>query len=660
MRKATVVISSALLILALGGAGFVYLRINSTLRETREQVSKKGNLAFDLLTLDSSSTGTKTGFEPLPSPNDAVAGATFGGRVYLAGPGGLAVYSSFAAGANSLAAGAQPKLLQTGLDLPSAPITALATGRLHGDSSMYLIAATHGEGLLLFGDDSTKPVRQLRPGDATARDITAILPLASGDLLIGTRRAGLLIYDGKTLRLFRADFAGVPVTALAGDEGDFWVGTRTQGVLHWHAGQLDTFDQGSGLPDPEVEDIAIGATGVFIGTPLGVEQFTNGRPARLLAQGLFAHSLALDGSALMIATIDQGLHEIDLKPRQSAREALASEHLDHAHFFTVDGTLLAVGDGRVLRHGRGGIGGDWQTVLSASPQSLTDRNVTSLNFAPDGRLWVGYFDRGVDVLNLQSGHAEHVEDDHVFCVNRIVTDPLRQTMDVATANGLVLFDPAKTSPAEKQVLLRRDGLISDQVTDVAFARDGMALATPAGITFFTPSGAQSLYAFQGLVNNHVYTLAADRTNGRVLAGTLGGISILDDETVLQNVTLKNSGLKRNWITALLRVPQAEAPDVWFAGTYGGGVAQMDAAGRVTPMDVADVVINPNAMFETAQHVFAGSLDDGLLVYNRGSHHWSRVIAGLPSKNVTAITENGGELYIGTDNGVVRIAETRLP
>ena len=197
MRKATLVISSALLILVLGGACFAFLRINSTLREARQRVDKEGNLAFDILTLDSSSQGTKTGFEPLPSPNDAVTGAAFGGRIYLAGPGGLAGYSS-------LAAGVQPTLLRTGLDLPPAPITGLATGRLHGTPSPYLIAATHGEGLLFFTEDSTKPVRQLRPADATARDITAILPLASGDLLIGTRRAGLLIYDGKTLRLFRA------------------------------------------------------------------------------------------------------------------------------------------------------------------------------------------------------------------------------------------------------------------------------------------------------------------------------------------------------------------------------------------------------------------------------------------------------------------------
>jgi hypothetical protein len=46
-------------------------------------------------------------------------------------------------------------------------------------------------------------------------------------------------------------------------------------------------------------------------------------------------------------------------------------------------------------------------------------------------------------------------------------------------------------------------------------------------------GTHSLYAFHGLVNNHVYALGA-RGDGRVLAGTLGGLSLLQDGTVRRN------------------------------------------------------------------------------------------------------------------------------
>jgi ligand-binding sensor domain-containing protein len=227
---------------------------------------------------------------------------------------------------------------------------------------------------------------------------------------------------------------------------------------------------------------------------------------------------------------------------------------------------------------------------------------------------------------------------------------------------LVLFDANDAVPRERQVLSRRDGLISDQISDVAFTRSGLTVATPAGMTFLTASGAQSLYAFQGLVNNHVYALAAQSGNARVVAGTLGVISILDDGAVRQNVTLKNSGLKRNWITAIVRVQDVEGAARWVVGTYGGGVVQMDEAGRISAEDnpAPAAVINPNALFATSQHIFAGTLDDGMLSYNRVSRRWTRITGGLPSGSVTAFAERDGEIYIGTANGIVRIAEARLP
>ncbi len=88
---------------------------------------------------------------------------------------------------------------------------------------------------------------------------------------------------------------------------------------------------------------------------------------------------------------------------------------------------------------------------------------------------------------------------------------------------------------------------------------------------------------------------------------------------------------------------------------------LDAAGHFTPMEGVGgpIEINPNAMLVTAANVFAGSLREGLFVYDRVNEHWSRVTAGLPSFNVTALAEHDGSLYVGTDNGVVRIAEARM-
>lgn len=201
---------------------------------------------------------------------------------------------------------------------------------------------------------------------------------------------------------------------------------------------------------------------------------------------------------------------------------------------------------------------------------------------------------------------------------------------------------------------RKDGFLSDHVTDVAFRNGGMVVATPAGLSFVDRSGVRSLYVFHGLVNNHVYTLAT--AGNRTVVGTLGGLSVLDDDSLRANYTTANSHLKHNWITALARVG-----DEWFAGTYGAGVLRLDSSGEwhSFPDLKEGFVVNPNAMALSGGELYAGSLDRGLFVYDRASSRWRNTTAGLPSTNVTALAAGNGYLYVGTDNGLVRIAEGAL-
>jgi ligand-binding sensor domain-containing protein len=261
---------------------------------------------------------------------------------------------------------------------------------------------------------------------------------------------------------------------------------------------------------------------------------------------------------------------------------------------------------------------------------------------------VGYFDRGLDILEAGGERATHVENDHVFCVNRIVEDRKRGIMAVATANGLVLFDAAGK---QRQVLGRSEGLISNHVTDVVARAGGLTIATPAGLTFADAGGMRSLYAFHGLVNNHAYALAA--SGERLLVGTLGGLSVLEGDAIRANYTTANSKLRHNWITAIVQVG-AE----WFVGTYGAGVQRFDAAGQwqTFPDLRAPFEVNSNAMLATDRKVYAGSLAGGLYVYDRAAGRWSNLTAGLPSRNVTALAAHGGYVYVGTDNGLVRFPE----
>ncbi len=587
-------------------------------------------------------------FEPVAALDDFTSGAVLDGTFYLAGPGGLTILAPD---------GTRRLTLRTGFELPVAPIVAVATGRLRGMSETQILLATSGAGLLLLDPKSPPTLHQLLPEKQDARDLTALLPMPSGDLILGTRHAGVLLFDGTTLAPY-SHLPAADITALAAtDSASVLIGTRNSGLTYVHAG---TLEHATGLPDNQVESILVANGKAFVGTPLGIAQFDLAepelKPQRILAPGLFAHALAITDANLHVGTLDQGIQSVPLGARPRIRNTaypLDSESPGAQRVDTfLNGNVYALADGKLLTRTTSG----WHSAVPDSPATLADRNISALSFAPDGALYVGFFDHGLDILPT-NGPTRHLEDDHLFCINRLVLDPERQTIAAATANGLVLFD-RQGNP--RQTLTRRDGLISDHVNDIVFTQTGTTLATPAGLTFLTPSGTDSLYAFQGLVNNHVYTLAS--TGGHVLAGTLGGISLLEANDVKRNLTATNSGLKHNWITALAPSPQGG----WLVGTYGAGLMSLSAdTNTFTPIDLptgnpGDLVINPNALLVTRTHIYAGTLNHGFLTLNTSTNRWSVIDQGLPSRNITAFAARDGVLYIGTENGLVRIAEAKLP
>ncbi len=589
-------------------------------------------------------------FEWLSAPAVFSDAAVFEGRLYLAGPSGLFEYGP---------QGDPQNHYRVGRELPAAPPAAIAAGLSTRTAGRSLYVATAGEGLLIFDRGASATARpaieQVRADEAACRDLTAVLPLPSGRVLLGTKRRGVLVYDGKRLAPLHRALASFHVTALAGDESDLWIGTLDRGTLHWQAGQLDAFSEAEGLPDRQVLALAVADAHTYVGTPTGVAEFHNGRYQRTLASGFFANALLAQGRQLKVGTLDEGIVEIPLeasrtraaRPRGSLPAGPQNVRIER--LFEVEGTAYALAEDGLYRLDRSST--DWQPWLGRDGALLTDRNISALAADSAGRLWIGYFDRGLDILSASGDHVTHIENQHVFCVNRIAHHHGRGLTAVATANGLVLFDAAGR---QQQVLGRDDGLIANHVTDVAFGSGGMAVATPAGITFLDSQGPRSLYAFHGLVNNHVYALAS--AGDRLLAGTLGGLSVLDGDVVRASYTTANSGLKHNWITAIVPFGQE-----WFVGTYGSGVLQLDSVGQwhALPGGTGKFEVNPNAMVAGPNRIYAGALGLGLGVYDRGAGRWTWITAGLPSANVTALALHGGYLYVGTDNGLVRIAEHGL-
>jgi ligand-binding sensor domain-containing protein len=617
--------------------GVVIWQASRALKASKQEIRAEREIGF---VLQPFLPHANVHFETVRSPEVFAQVEHFQDRLYVAGPAGLSQYDLHG---NFL------REFPAGRDLPGSPLVAMAVGQLAGATQPELILATADQGILLF--DGQK-FRQIYAESADARAVTAILPVSSEHLLIGTKKRGVLVYDGKTIEELHPTLSRLYVQALAGSEVDLWVGTLDQGVKHWHAGTTETFAEEQGLPDRQVQAIALTRDKAYVGTPVGVAEFDGGRFSRVLASGVLVTCLHVQDEELWIGSEDQGVLRVPLAANHRHLRTQNASGMGLEEVRQIRGTeegVLALTRNGIFEVKRNGF--EWQEVLKARPAVLTDRNISALARDKNGQLWVGYFDHGLDVLPDGPARPLHIENDHVFCVNRISPDAKGGTVEVATANGLVRFG---TSGKLEQVLGKADGLIAEHVTDVVSYHGGLAIATPAGITFLDADGARSMYGFHGLVNNHVYALAA--SNDDLMVGTLGGLSSVQEGFVKANFTAGNSGLKQNWITAVARVG-----DEWMIGTYGSGVMGLDSSGRFHAYQTATaaVEINPSAMLVTKDHVFAGTLGHGLYVYDRQKQRWSIVTDGLPSANVTALAEGSGYIYVGTDNGLVRVEESKI-
>jgi len=615
--------------------GVVMWQASQALKFSKQEFQAEREFGF---TLRPFSPNQNLHFETVRSPEVFAQVVHFQDSLYVAGPAGLFQYDL---------RGNLLREFSAGRDLPGSPLVSMAVGQLAGATQPELILATADQGILLF--DGRK-LHQIYPADPDVRTLTAILPVASGHLLIGTKKRGVLVYDGKTIQELHPMLDHLYVQALAGSDLDLWVGTLNQGVRHWHAATTDVFAEEQGLPDRQVQAITLVGDKAYVGTPLGVAEFDQGRFSRMLASGVLVTCLHVEGDVLWVGSEDQGVLRVPLTsnlryPASQNNAGIGAEEVRQIQ--RTDQGVIVLTRNRIFQVKANGFG--WQEVLKPRPAVLSDRNISALARDTNGQLWVGYFDHGLDILPDGPARTTHVEDEHVFCVNRIWSDAKSSAVEVATANGLVRFG---ASGKPEQVLGKADGLIAEHVTDVAPYHDGLAIATPAGITFLDAEGARSMYSFHGLVNNHVYALGV--SDDDLMVGTLGGLSAVEKGFVRANFTAGNSGLKQNWITAVARVG-----DEWMIGTYGSGVMELDSAGKFHAFQTAttSTEINPNAMLVTKDHVFAGSLDRGLYVYDRQKERWTVVTDGLPSANVTALAEGNGYIYVGTDNGLVRIEES---
>src|SRR5262249_55460396 len=266
----SLVVAGAVLVIA---ASVTAWRVSRVLSTARQEVRSEGSFSFVSRPYAAPSSSL---FQVVRAPAVFRQATKFQDHLFIAGPVWLFDFYTNVALLHSFSPGAE---------LPPSPLIALAPMVLGDSREAELVVATEQDGLLAYNGRS---FRQILPRETEARALTAILPVAAGHLLMGTKRRGVLLFDGQQIVALHPSLAGLYVTKLAGDEAELGIGTLDHGVLHWHGGTVEGFSEEQGLPDRQVQSLAIVGHQVFVGTAAGVAEFDGGRVSRVVAKGLLA------------------------------------------------------------------------------------------------------------------------------------------------------------------------------------------------------------------------------------------------------------------------------------------------------------------------------------------------------------------------------------
>lgn len=652
------VMAAAVALLVIAAIILYLVRIERSISGNRERQQAEARVEVEEHSLRALSTDGMTLYL---NSTDARAVTNFHGIRYVATSGGLLVLDD---------AGNLRRRYTTFDRLPENDLTTLAVFRDR------LFMGTASSGLVAFDGSAFTSYRFTKP-KATR---VSVLITTESELLIGTLDGGLLEYDGaRFTRRFNsaqgADFKAV--TALMPFESRLYIGTHNDGLYVWREAHIEHLTMRDGLPSPHVTAItALPASladrgSIAVATDFAVVVLDNASEIKAISNRPNVTSLAVSNGHLWAGLFSGGIVDLSADATQSGEKRYGLSDVAGlpasapAIVFSLDRSLWALTREGAFVRDEGATRPAFESVaVSAGDRVLTAGHITTLAVGDAGRLWVGYFDHGIDVVHLKtSERLTHIEDDRVREINYLTLDTESDRMLVATSRGLVSLG----SDLKQTVTTGENGgLVNDSVAHVlltkidfqllasargtqALSSRAMVLATAGGLTEIIGGRARSLTAFHGLASNHLYTAAAVGT--RLFVGSLAGLVELEGLRVVRTYKTSNSRLSHDWVTAL-----DEADSTLYVGTNGGGVDALMPTGEFVNFadELGKFEVNQNAMHHDDQRLYVGTTDRGLLVYHPRDRRWARISAGLASQSVTAITSDDRFVYVGTMNGLVRI------
>jgi len=475
-----------------------------------------------------------------------------------------------------------------------------------------VVAGSDGSLTVLEGDRAYS----VRLASAPITDLAA-----DGTTVYAATRDGLFVWPIGAPMAGRR-LAGHDVTALALGAAGLAVGIADGSTyLLDRSGELHAL---ASAGDEAVTAIAWSGESLWVGRAGGLERWDDGRRTRL--RGDHVTALLADGHTLLVGTPDSGVLAID----EGGGERRLLGDAKVARLRRVDGRAVAVADGDVFALA------DGSPLVGPPPGGLASAAVSAVAILGD-EVWVGG-ERGIDVLDEHGGWLRREAPS--TAVLAIASRPESGEMVVATTDGVLLF---RHGTAHR--VGAREGLLGARVSASAGLVGQAAYATDQGATLIDERGvAVRLTSGVELPAGGALALAWG-PGGRLFVGTAGGLAIVYEGQVEQT----------------LAVGAVVALAVGNAGVYcatSGGLVLVKENGALERLG-GPLSVNPGALAvepsTPGERVYAGTTA-GLEVFEQS---WRSVRAPLPSGAVTAIVPDEAAVWIGTEQGLVRISRAVL-
>ncbi len=438
---------------------------------------------------------------------------------------------------------------------------------------------------------------------------------AGGTLWAGTDR-GLARFDGTTFRAvpLPGSLEQPSIRSLLPDSaGGLWIGTATEGLLHWDGKSARRVFPKEGRAPEAVYSLAPSPGGVaaaFYGLGL-VEASDDGSVTRIRGKkdGLpsdLLWSLHRDRSgALWVGSDGSGLARI----RGDRIETFGvAEGLSHSFVRSIgedrEGSIWIGTNGGLNRFR------DRKVLVYGVREGLPDENVRSVARTTDGRLWAGMDSGGIATL-----HGE-----------RFVVPPEAASLDRVPVRSLL------AAPGN--------------VLWIGTNGAGLIRLSGGKLTRFTTK--------DGLPSDIVYALARD-AKGNVWAGTYGaGVARWDGHGF--TVFDRSRGLPRDVVRCLF---SGRDGAMWIGTDAGGLVRLKDGVLSVLDMRhglASDVVFS---LHEDSEGLLWIGTTGGLSLLRRdGSLRSVGASDGLPDEKVFEILEtDGGGLWMSSNRGIFRVSRS---